>query len=226
MPVQGDSYAGTVVALSPDSIVISSPGWTLIKCVSDPNGGDDREVVTVVGPQPPRQFIASPAYTAGKRTPFTMPGHSYRLEDVKVGDGVRVKCAFKGGCWTFDELCIYLRPGGKVPVAPEDRSFVQGPYPHHERAQAFQDWAEHGTPLPTKFHPGGEIPGVAPEPRPAGTPGPPGNRWFLASLLVPEYHRGQPMMDWEDQAAYDRERRRRLRLNLPPDPATLPKPKP
>jgi len=59
-------------------------------------------------------------------------------------------------------VCIYRRPGGRVPPAP-DESPDQA-YRWHERMNADQDLEEKGIPLPSKYAPVKRVP---PTERPA-----------------------------------------------------------
>jgi len=90
-------------------------------------------------------------------------GYTYRLSDVCVGDKVAIFCSVTDGVCTH--ICINRRPGGKIPPAPGEPADIV--FKYHELVQTRQDWEEKGTPIPGKYHPGGNVKGIAPMPREA-----------------------------------------------------------
>jgi hypothetical protein len=137
------------------------------------------ETITVRGPRAAsRRFAFSPHLAAGgvwpgwswdtnQHPPVSIahpPGlpAQYRARDVQVGDVVAIEHSRVDGVDTCDDVCIYRRPGGRVPPAP-DESPDQG-YRWHERMNAYQDLEEKGIPLPAKYAPVKRVP---PTERPA-----------------------------------------------------------
>ncbi|MDB5313553.1 MAG: hypothetical protein JWO38_7755 [Gemmataceae bacterium] len=100
--------------------------------------------------QLPRRFKATTALAAGKTRPELLPGQSYRLADVRVGDEVYIGCRQVDGADGCDTIWIERRPGGHVPMAPGERP-DDHPRPYSQWANALQDLDERGIPLPDKF---------------------------------------------------------------------------
>jgi hypothetical protein len=175
-------YGGFVTEITKDSITIQ---WTV-------NGVVARDVK-------PKRFPASETLAAGKipKEPRPQPGSNgkylvlpsdmYRLEDVKVGDLVSILYARVDGVDICDHICIYKRPGGRVPPLPEEAEAIrkaewvadrltrkgdakqikelEAKYiPHHEWRNAYWDLVDKGIPYPEKFGPNRRWP-VAPMPR-------------------------------------------------------------
>ncbi|MBX9627559.1 MAG: hypothetical protein K2X82_27405 [Gemmataceae bacterium] len=125
----------------------------------------------------PRRFLAGLALADGQWEPGAQPAESYRLADVRVGDWVGLALADTDlpGQELYQwcaRVSIERRPGGKVPPAPAFEPPAHN-YRFHEAMQAQQDWEERRAPFPEKYHPGGNVPQVAPPPREA-RPKPPG----------------------------------------------------
>lgn len=164
-----DHYGGTVTAVGTDSITIVSPGWKEIRCANDRSPHD--VVTKVVPPQPPKTFPVSANLAAGGYCNFRGASHSYRLSDVRVGDGVSIEYMRVDGVDICQRICISGRPGGRVPIAPGERlDLPLTQYQWHRRCNAEQDWKERGIPLPDEYHPGGKLPGRAPMPHDPSKP--------------------------------------------------------
>jgi hypothetical protein len=114
----------------------------------------------IIPAQPPRTFTAIGPLAEGGFLKAGHPPHQYRLSDVKVGDKVSFDWRRVGQVYEINALCIYRRPGGRVPASPGEKPGEKNPW--HERANAYQDLEEKGIPLPAKY---GGPREVAPPPR-------------------------------------------------------------
>lgn len=185
-------YAGTVTAVTKDSITVTTPRY-----IKKGIPGGSRHPI-VVPAQPPKRFVMSEILATGgiPRDPRPKDGrilyrvqymYMYRLADVKVGDVVDIRYAHVDGVDTCDHICIHKRPGGHLPPLPEGveprASFYSDPptkywtppvfIPYHERMNARWDFEDKGIPYPEKFGNRRRFP-VAPMPRevPARAPTP------------------------------------------------------
>lgn len=100
--------------------------------------------------EPTRRFPADAVLAAGAFHADELPGNTYRLADVRVGDEVHIRMCRE----RHDGLCyaisICRRPGGRVPPAPGEGPNPL-PHPFHEMMNAEQDSEERGVPIPEKF---------------------------------------------------------------------------
>jgi hypothetical protein len=101
--------------------------------------------------QPDRRFPADEVLAAGGFDRREPPAATYRLGDVRVGDFVTVLLRPVGDEDVCRGVCIYRRPGGRVPPAPGEAPDARNP--HHEWANAWQDFEEQEIPLPAKYDP-------------------------------------------------------------------------
>lgn len=100
---------------------------------------------------PVRRFRVSRTLAGGGFDPSAPPGATYRLSDVRVGDRAGVELRRDGDEDVAHQIGIGRRPGGRVPPAPGQDPDARNP--HHERANAWQDFEERGIPLPDKYDP-------------------------------------------------------------------------
>jgi hypothetical protein len=115
-------------------------------------GGDP--VVLELTDQPARRFPVRGPLAAGGYPEKELPGNTYRLADLAVGDRVGVTGKLLGEAAFAESLSIHRRPGGRVPPAPADLAKappLNQPY-YHEMQNAEQDWEDHGIPLPKGYH--------------------------------------------------------------------------
>lgn len=140
-----------------------------------------------------RTFIASPVLASGSYPigGFTVPSHTYRLSDVKVGDRIQLTYSRSNGVDYCDEICITRRPDGRVPPAPGEPLGQR--FRHHDAMNLAQDREAQGL-LATGQHPPQLIcPGLyvnASEMLFIDS----GGSWYVRLLAVPE---GEY---WPDQA--------------------------
>ena len=144
---------GIVSAIGKDSLTLTFLPATEEVYGPGPNGQTIFIRINHVPAPPPKEFKLSSLLADGKAFIQRGPEWSYRIADVKVGDGVRLYHHKRpNGTDCCDNICITGRPGGKVPPAPGEPEDKQ-PYRWHEYQQAYQDFAEKGTPIPDKFLP-------------------------------------------------------------------------
>ena len=121
----------------------------------------NREGYTVISPtgaevairecdQPARTFVFSAQLAAGGYPKGLSPADSYRVQDVKVGDGIAIRYDWLADKQVCTQLRIFERPGGRVPPSPNDPGDAQG-IKFHERQNAVNDWADKGIPIPDRF---------------------------------------------------------------------------
>ena len=144
--------SGVVKNITMDSLTILSSGYWEEAIPVDAQGRPHRELATKtwVPPPPPRQlFVRRPLATGllGDREP-----DAYRLEDVKVGDYVRIRSSYVNGENVCGMITISRRPGGRVPPSPlmaiDPDSKIP---PHHVLANALADRDERGIPIPAQY---------------------------------------------------------------------------
>jgi hypothetical protein len=117
---------GTVTAVTKDSITIEPPPGNSARSISRRVEGRSQFFGYVRTPPPPRElprtFRASETLASGGyREPDNQPvtdTYTYRLRDVKVGDGVMIYYDRVEGGDVCTAICIWARPGGLVPPAP------------------------------------------------------------------------------------------------------------
>jgi hypothetical protein len=183
----GVPYWGFVTEVAKDSITIQ---WVVNRVAS-------RDVK-------PKRFPVSETLAAGlvpieprprpdgKGKYLVLPSDMYRLQDVKVGDGVSILYARLGGVDICDHIAIWKRPGGRIPRLPEEAEEIRKAerlsafdflpkaelkkiedsyIRHDEYWNAYWDLEEKGIPFPEKFGGNRRWP-VAPMPREKGFAGP------------------------------------------------------
>jgi hypothetical protein len=100
--------------------------------------------------EPVRRFPVDAMLARGGFHADLLPGGTYRLSDVRVGDEVSILLGRErqdGICYS---ISIRRRPRGHVPPAPGEGPDPRlGPY--HERRNAEQDYEYLGIPLPDRF---------------------------------------------------------------------------
>jgi hypothetical protein len=146
----GDTCYGIVTAVDAKSITVADGGKIITRYIPVP-GQPDREEVTVIPPKPSRLFIAFGPLANGGHLEHGTPSAQYRLSDVKVGDKVFFDWWRFEGVDYVHYVKIDRRPGGKVPPSPAEKPDEKNPW--HEKANAYQELEEKGTPLPEKFRP-------------------------------------------------------------------------
>lgn len=158
-----------------------------------------RNSITIQGSgEVPKTFPVSPCLAAGQvpMEPRLIPGQEggycvaessmYRLTDVNVGDWVDIQYAHLSGASICDHICIYKRPGGRIPPLPREAEARRNPetawkadhpgqqvpmafrrllyIPYHEEMNAYWDLEDKGIPYPEQFGKYRRFP-VAPMPR-------------------------------------------------------------
>jgi hypothetical protein len=120
----------------------------------------------LINEQPLRTYEVCEALELGVFAENMIDMYTYRISDVKVGDIVQLR--FLQSDYYINVIhgiCIYRRPGGKIPPAPGEKD-KQG-IRYHERMQARQDWEEKSIPIPMKFlSPKDKRERIAPAPHP------------------------------------------------------------
>jgi hypothetical protein len=184
----GVPYGGFVTEVGKESITIqrATRGWVVSRDVK------------------PKKFPVSETLAAGKvpveprlRTGvrgkyLVLPSDMYRLQDVKVGDGVSIMYARLGGVDICDHICIGKRPGGRIPPLPEEAEAIRkaqrlADYDFLPKAElktieaayirydefwnAYWDLEDKGIPYPEKFGKNRRFP-IAPMPRAVVRAGP------------------------------------------------------
>ena len=143
---------GWVKSMTKDSLTILSPGYweEMIPIDAQGRSQPERATKTWVPPPPPRQlFVRRPLATGllGDREP-----DAYRLEDVKVGDYVRIRSTFVNGENVCGMITISRRPGGRVPPSPNHAIDPDSKIPpHHVLANVLADRDERGIPIPAQY---------------------------------------------------------------------------
>jgi hypothetical protein len=145
------TYAGNFSFITPTKTwggvaqaVGTKEGYTLF---------DDRNnVIAVIRKQDqvPRVFKLSKELAASGVRKGLLPADAYRIQDVKVGDGVDIRFDQVDGIDTCTEIRISRRPGDLVPPSPDDRGDIKG-LKYHEYQNAYNEWLDNGTPIPDKF---------------------------------------------------------------------------
>lgn len=185
-------FYGTVTAVTPTALTLSSPGWREGRQVIR-----DGKCINIWAQTPPhavKQFQWSRALAAGgppgnrgdqPSSPLGVgqpsENYRYRVNDIQVGDTIEMFYCRVDGVDVCDSFSIIRRPGGKVPPSPGDENLravvnrtelTLNTSRHHERCQAYQEWELNGTPLPKWLWNGGEqlnlnppYPPTAPLPR-------------------------------------------------------------
>lgn len=141
---------GIVTGIGNKSINVAFGEAKISRLVPVPGQGDV-EIVTVIPAQPSRLFIAIGPLANGEYLEHGTPAAQYRLSDVKVGDKVFLDWWRFEGADYIHYVRIERRPGGKVPPSPAEKPDEKNPW--HEKANAYQELEEKGTPLPEKFRP-------------------------------------------------------------------------
>jgi hypothetical protein len=160
---------GIISAVGKDSLTLTFLPTVEEVWRPDPNGKMIFVKVNPVPAAPPKTFKLSSLLADGKAFTQRGPEWSYGIADVKVGDRVQLYSHKRpDGTDCCDNIRVTGRPGGKIPPAPGEPEDKQ-PYRYHERAQAYQDFAEKGTPIPDKFLPESERK-TAPMPREVKVP--------------------------------------------------------
>lgn len=184
----GVPFGGFVTEVGKDSITIqwANRGWVVSQDVKPKIFPVSETLAAGKVPVEPRPRPDS----KGKYK--VLPSDMYRLQDVKVGDGVSIKYARIEGIDICDHICIGKRPGGRIPALPEeaeairkaqlmadydflpqaDLRKIEAAYIRYDEFwNAYWDLEDKGIPYPEKFGPNRRFP-VAPMPRAAGTIGP------------------------------------------------------
>ena len=144
---QSDSLSGTVFAVDKTSITVDAEP----KRIEQWNAKGEFVRTIIIPPQPPRTFQAVGSLAQGGYPRDGLPRYQYRLSDVKVGDKVSFDWRRINGVYQTHYICIFRRPGGRVPPSPAEKQDEKDPW--HDRCNAFQDLEEKGIPLPEKYRP-------------------------------------------------------------------------
>jgi hypothetical protein len=152
------SNVGTVTQIGPDSITISFHATVETEVNLDPDGRAVSFTDRLIPAAPPETFKFAQSLIDGKPGKCFGESFSYRITDVQVGDHVMIGRSSLNGVDYCHMICIYRRPGGKIPPAPDDKKgkYVHRKYQWHEYYQARQDFEEKGIPIPDKFLPESE----------------------------------------------------------------------
>lgn len=99
----------------------------------------------------PKAFLLGESLRNGKYPRIAEVSHTYRVQDVKVGDWVRINFDRCKGIDICQCICVHRRPGAKVPPAPGEAAEAR--FKYHEQANADQAWEEQGLPYPERYQP-------------------------------------------------------------------------
>jgi hypothetical protein len=130
--------SGNVSEIGKDSLTLTFLPTTEEVYRPGPDGQLVFVKVNQVPAPPPRKFPLSSLLAEGKAYTKRGPEHSYRIADVKLGDWVEVtyhKRPDKTDC--CDNICIWRRPGGTVPPAPDDKLPASERWHNKRNAQQF-----------------------------------------------------------------------------------------
>lgn len=122
----------------------------------------------------------------------------YGQDDVRVGDVIELTTRLYPGDYEEAEfISIIRRPGGRVPREAYEIPFKEDAYAWHTMMNAYQDFEEHGTPLPDRFDRTGHgtafllqrmarIRAVLGQPEPVNGP------WKAKPIVLPPEMRAKP----------------------------------
>jgi hypothetical protein len=143
---------GTVTAVAGNTIRVAAAPSQVSREDYDRVSGALISVTTEFIPaQPPREFVAEGPLAHGKYLEGGNTWSQFRFADIKVGDKVWFDWREVNGVRYFASICIWRRPGGKVPLSATEKPGEERLW--LERANAFYELKEFGTPLPEKFRP-------------------------------------------------------------------------
>ena len=109
----------------------------------------DKLVLQPVGGGMQRAFLLSRVFDNDGFPLNATADSQYRLSDLHNGDKVNIEYTrFSDGKEICDAICIRRRLGGRIPRSQQPLNAVD---PYHERANAYQDFEEKGTPLPKQY---------------------------------------------------------------------------
>lgn len=114
-----------------------------------PDGRVLKLVDRVIPATEPMRYVIARPLANGKPPLWFGDQYSYRVSDVLVGDHVTIGWSEQNGAKYCEMICIYNRPGGKIPPAPGEPQDARWPW--HEIQQARMDRLERGVPMPDKF---------------------------------------------------------------------------
>lgn len=96
-----------------------------------------------------RHFVVGEIMFMGRKV-AALESHSYRLNQLQVGDILHIDFDHFDGVEVATYFLIWRRPGGVVPEQPAT-SPTAGVRAWHRRMNAYQDWEERGIPLPPEY---------------------------------------------------------------------------
>lgn len=99
--------------------------------------------------KPDKRFLVGGIRVEGKLR-GELWSHSYRLEQLRIGDELLVDYYHYNGIESSEYILIRRRPGGRVPEQPETPA-AAGAAAWHRRMNAYQDWEERSIPLPPEY---------------------------------------------------------------------------
>jgi hypothetical protein len=100
--------------------------------------------------QPSRTFKIAPELAKSVERKGVLPSDAYGLQDIKVGDYITIRYDRVKGTEYCTTMRIDRRPGGLVPPSPFEK--IDGQlFRYHELQNAYNEWVDHGTPIPDKF---------------------------------------------------------------------------
>lgn len=143
------STGGTVTEVGKDFITIKFHAHIETAVHQAPDGRVLKLVDRVIPATEPMRYVIAQPLANGKPPLWFGDMYSYRVSDVLVGDHVTIGWSEQNGAKYCEMICIYNRPGGKIPPAPGEPQDARWPW--HEIQQARMDRLERGVPMPDKF---------------------------------------------------------------------------